>query len=81
LTICAFFSLLQVAVTFTDGVRRQRRRRRSRSTVLLPSSAAARGATRRYCFCSFRGLPGTVPEFFGVHFVNLKLFNVLFGLF
>jgi hypothetical protein len=32
----------------------------------------ARGEMRRYCFCSFRGLPDTVPEFFGVHFVNLK---------
>jgi hypothetical protein len=37
-------------------------------------------ATRRYFFCSFRGLPDTVPEFFGVHFVNLKLF-IFFCLF
>jgi hypothetical protein len=32
----------------------------------------------RYFFCSFRALPNTVLEFFRVHFVNLKLFNVLF---
>jgi hypothetical protein len=50
--------------------------------VLLPSSAAAaRGATRRYCFGGPRMHPRTIPEFFGLHFVNLKLLNVLFVLF
>jgi hypothetical protein len=38
-------------------------------------------ATHHYFFCSFRGLPDTVLKFFRVHFVNLKLFNVFFGLF
>jgi len=70
-----------------DSVRRQRRRRRSRSigfAAFIGGGAwvtVARGATCRYYFYSFRELPGTIPEFFGVHFINLKLFKVLFGLF
>jgi hypothetical protein len=86
-TVCALFPLLQVTVALIDSVRRQRRRRRSRSigfAAFIGGGAwvtVARGATCRYCFCSFRELPGTIPEFFRVHFVNLKLFKVLFGLF
>ena len=67
---CAFFLLLLVTENREEDV--------PDPPVFLSSSAAARGATCRYYFDEPRMHPRTVPEFLGLHFVNFKLFNVIF---
>ena len=82
--VCALFPFLQVMVVLTDSVGRQRRRRRSRSIdfaafigggawVHAPLVTVAHGATRRYCFCSFRGLPDTVSWILWGSFCKFKI--------